>query len=198
MKPLARLIGSVLALPTLLRYLLLRCAVERDRAFAYAAEGIAKRPGLLGVYARQAFFGWTLASVGRDVHFGFMSLLSKTDAEVADGVYIGRFCTIGRARIGRDALLADGVQILSGARQHGSASEAGEALKDNAPDYRTVTIGEGAWLGAHCVVMADVGERAVVAAGAVVTRPVEPDTRVAGVPAKPMHKAGDDVPRAYT
>jgi len=198
MKPLARLLGTLLALPTLLRYLLLRRVVERDRAFAYAAEGASKRPGLLGVYARQAFFKWTLRAVGRDVHFGFMSLLSKTDATIADGVYIGRFCTIGRAAIGRDVMLADGVQILSGAHQHGATSENGAALKDNAPAYRTVTLGDGAWIGANAVVMADVGDRAVVAAGAVVTKPVDADTRVAGVPAKPMGEAGGDVLRAYT
>lgn len=49
-----------------------------------------------------------------------------------------------------------------------------------------IHIGDGAWLGARCTVMpgVTVGEGAVVGAGAVVTKDVEPNIIVAGVPAK--------------
>ena len=49
-----------------------------------------------------------------------------------------------------------------------------------------IRIGDRAWLGSHCVVLDQVtiGEGAVVAAGAVVTKDVEPYSIVAGVPAK--------------
>jgi acetyltransferase-like isoleucine patch superfamily enzyme len=49
-----------------------------------------------------------------------------------------------------------------------------------------VRIGAGAWLGAKVIVLPGVtiGDGAVVAAGAVVTRDVDPMTIVAGVPAR--------------
>ncbi|MFN8710810.1 MAG: acyltransferase, partial [Planctomyces sp.] len=53
-----------------------------------------------------------------------------------------------------------------------------------------ITIGDRVWIGYRALIMpgVNIGEGAVVAAGAVVTRDVEPYTIVAGVPAK---KIGD-------
>lgn len=57
------------------------------------------------------------------------------------------------------------------------------------PDFKTrmnpVVIGDQAWLGPRCIILpgVSVGEGAVVAAGAVVTKNVEPWTLVGGVPA---------------
>jgi len=53
-----------------------------------------------------------------------------------------------------------------------------------------VLLRRGCYLGAGCLVLSGVtvGERAVVAAGAVVTRDVPPDTLVAGVPARVLRR----------
>jgi acetyltransferase-like isoleucine patch superfamily enzyme len=80
-------------------------------------------------------------------------------------------------------LVATGVHILSGARMHGTA-EVGRPIREQAGEFTHLTIGEGSWIGAGAVVMADVGKDAVIGAGAVVTKPV-PDAVVAvGVPAR--------------
>jgi acetyltransferase-like isoleucine patch superfamily enzyme len=99
-----------------------------EKAFTAASESIATVPGQLGVYTRQAFYRRTLAAVGDDVYFGFLSLFSKRGAQLGDRVYIGRMCTIGLATIGDDVMLADGVQVLSGRHQHGSGTGEGDAL----------------------------------------------------------------------
>lgn len=56
---------------------------------------------------------------------------------------------------------------------------------DRAPQERTV-VGADVWIGARAIVMqgVSIGTGAVIGAGAVVTRNVEPFTIVAGVPAK--------------
>jgi acetyltransferase-like isoleucine patch superfamily enzyme len=181
-KRLAQNLGGVFAMPALIRYVVLRRVVGDSQALSLVSESIAKAPGQLGIYRRQAFYRRVLAATGRDIHFGYMSLFSKPDAQLGDRVYIGRFCTIGWARIGDDVKIADGVQILSGARHHQTAVD-GEAIRTE-----PVRIGKGAWIGANAVIMADVGEGAIVGAGAVVTRPVPARTTVAGVPARPLTK----------
>ena len=190
-KSIARFLGALRAVPHRACHACAKPILGDERAFIAASERIARLPGLIGIHTRQAFYKKTLAAVGDDVHFGFMSLLSKRAATIGDRVYIGRFCTIGWAEIGHDVMLADAVQILSGRHQHGSAPgvapDAGPGaatLRDNPQQFNKVTIGAGAWLGAAAIIMADVGQGAIVAAGAVVTRPVPPHTKVAGVPAR--------------
>lgn len=172
--------------PALLRYALVALLIGRPRAFSAASERLARVPGLWGLYVRAAFYRRTLGHVGRDVHFGFMSVMSKPQARIGDGVYIGRFCTLGLVELGDDVMLADGVQVLSGRHTHGSCPQAGRAMRDNPHHYEPVCVGRGAWLCAGSVIMADVGADVLVAAGAVVVRPVPDGQRVAGIPARPM------------
>jgi acetyltransferase-like isoleucine patch superfamily enzyme len=197
-KALGNILGLLRALPILLGYALGRVFLDQMRAFSAASERASRIPGFVGIYTRQAFYRRTLARVGGDAHFGFMSVFSKPAAVIGHRVYIGRFCTIGWADLGDDVMLADGVQILSGGHQHSAPSppsgegeeegpkpEAGP-LRDNPLRFSKVTIGAGAWIGAGAIIMADVGAGAVVAAGAVVVKPIAAGERVGGVPAKPL------------
>lgn len=180
-KSIGYFVGAARAVPLRLRYALLRKVLDADRALSLTSEEAARIPGLLGLYARQAFYRRALDNCGSDIHFGFQSLLSKRDACLGDRVYVGRFCTIGRATIGSDTRIADGVQILSGRHHHGT-SEYG--VQSFTTEHARIHIGAGAWIGANAVVMADVGDGAIVGAGAVVTQPVASGQTVVGVPAK--------------
>ncbi|MEM6749352.1 MAG: hypothetical protein AAGA57_09445 [Planctomycetota bacterium] len=201
-KGIARALGVAAAAPHLVGYAGLRLLTSRDQAFSMASERLACIPGLVGVYTRQAFYRWTLAGCGRGVYFGFMTVLSKAEARIGDGAYLGRFCVIGAADIGAGAKLADRVQVLSGRRHHQAAaddeSQAATAGRIDADGVRfeRVSVGPGAWIGADAVVMVDVGADTVVGAGAVVTRPVADGQTVAGVPARPVAAIAPDARRA--
>lgn len=186
LKSILRLYGLLRAVPFLLRHAILARVLGPDRALSGESERIARLGGLAGQYVRAAFYRRTLGCVGRDVHFGYMSLLSKCDARVEDRVYIGRFCVIGLAEIGEGAMLADAVQVLSGRHQHGRPGESAGPMRENQLNFTRVRIGAGAWIGAGAIVMADVGENAVVGAGAVVIDPVPAGACVGGVPARPL------------
>jgi acetyltransferase-like isoleucine patch superfamily enzyme len=183
LKYLGQCAGFCLALPVLCRWRAMSMLGGAQESFSGASEAMAGIPGRLGVYARQAFYRRSLCHVGRDVHFGFMTLFSKQQASISDRVYLGRFCSIGWAAIDEDAKLADRVQVLSGRHQHGRGVR---GASDGDQHYEAVRIGRGAWIGAGAVVMADVGEHAVVGAGAVVVHPVPAGACVGGVPARPL------------
>lgn len=183
LKTMGHCLGQLFALPLCLRYVILRRCFGRERALSLISEHAARRPGLIGLYTRQALYRRLLRTVGRDVHFGYQTLLSKPSAVIGDRVYLGRFCTVGWVEIGDDARIADGVQLLSGAHHHGTTRE---GVKLQHIEHRPIRVGRGAWIGANAVVMADVGDGAIVGAGAVVTRPVAAGVTVAGVPARPI------------
>lgn len=63
-------------------------------------------------------------------------------------------------------------------------------LRNNSP----VLIGNDVWIGANVVILpgVKVGDGAILAAGAVITKDVEPYAVVGGVPAKTIQKRFDD------
>ena len=84
--------------------------------------------------------------------------------------------------IGSTAVVEDDVNIWHGVTLGSTLTQAGERH----PKIRCkVTIGAGAMILGNI----EIGEGAIVAAGSVVLRPVEPFTVVAGVPAKPVGSA---------
>lgn len=63
------------------------------------------------------------------------------------------------------------------------------------PPARDVTIGNNVWIGTSLIILSGkkIGDRAVIAAGAVVTGNVEPYVAVGGVPASPIRYRFDAV-----
>lgn len=113
---------------------------------------------------------------------------------VGRNVFINQACMlgdIGGIRIGDDVMIGPRVSLLSGGHPLDPALRRRQVV--TAP----IVIERGAWIGAGATVLQGVtiGEDAVVAAGAVVTRDVAPHTLVAGVPARFVREiaAGDDV-----
>ena len=90
----------------------------------------------------------------------------------------------GSITVERDAFFGQNVMIAAGTHE---PELFGETRFRNPPSTgRDVLIREGAWIASRAIVIGPcvIGQHAVVAAGSVVTRDVEPYTMVAGVPAR--------------
>jgi acetyltransferase-like isoleucine patch superfamily enzyme len=107
------------------------------------------------------------------------------EPEIGDGTWIGAFTLLdgsGGLTIGKGVDVSSGVQIYT----HSSAKRCVSGRDYNVVDREPVRIGDHVFIGANATILMGVtiGDRAVVGAGAVVTANVEPNSIVAGVPAR--------------
>jgi acetyltransferase-like isoleucine patch superfamily enzyme len=108
------------------------------------------------------------------------------DVKIGKGTWIGPFCSLdgtGGLEIGESCDISAGAQLMS----HDTVRRAlsgGVAPPDRAP----VRIGDRCFVGSFAVITKGVtiGRCSVVAAGAVVTEDVPPNTIVGGIPARPI------------
>lgn len=130
------------------------------------------------------------AAVGESVHIESPFLCDYgSNITLGDRVYFNFGVTIldcARVTIGSDVKFGPGTQLFAaGHSLDPVARAAGEEF--GAP----ITIEDGVWIGGGTIVLPNVtiGRDAVVGAGSVVTRNVEPNTIVAGNPARPIRSA---------
>ena len=132
---------------------------------------------------------WHLAQVREDAQICENSIVGR-GAYIGIGVVVGANCKIGNyACIYEPCTLEDGVQIAPGAivcnDKYPRAINPDGTLK-GADDWQRdpVTIRHGATIGAGAIILpgVEIGEWAMVAAGAVVTRSVPAFALVEGVP----------------
>lgn len=92
-------------------------------------------------------------------------------------------CIYGKVVIGNDVMVAPNVVMAGG--NHGMALGK-ESMTDQASTSVGIRIGNDVWIGANSSILdgVNIGDGAVVAAGAVVNKDVEANSIVAGVPAK--------------
>jgi virginiamycin A acetyltransferase len=182
-KGLLRGLAFVAVLPALVSFWLRSILLGGDRALAGSTQALGMLPGLLGQYMRLAFLRMVLEECHRTACIEFGVLFSKTGARIGENAYLGPRCHVGLADIGRDALLATGVHVPSGARIHG-LDDLDVPIREQPGQLTVVRIGEGSWIGSGAIVMADVGRHSVVGAGSVVTRPLPDFVMAGGVPAR--------------
>lgn len=92
----------------------------------------------------------------------------------------------GEIHVGDYAFFGYNVCLLTGTHDY---MQFGKARQDAVPEQgRNIVIGEGVWIGSNVTIIGPcvIGQNAVVAAGAVVTRDVDANMIVAGVPGKPV------------
>lgn len=112
-------------------------------------------------------------------------IMESTLLKIGSYSHVNRGCLLdarGNLTIGNNVSVSHNVSIMTGSHDAQSNNFVGV--------FRSIEIGDYAWIGANSIILqgVNIGKGAVVAAGAVVTKDVEPYTIVAGVPAK---KIGD-------
>jgi acetyltransferase-like isoleucine patch superfamily enzyme len=188
-KNIARGIAFIAVLPSLVSYGLKRVFIGADRALEGSSQALSLVPGLPGRYMRQVFFSSVLARCSSTVVIEFGTLFSQCGAHLDDRVYIGPRCHLGLVHIGAYTMLGPGVQIPSGAHTHGHTS-VDAPIQSQGLSRQLVHIGDGCWIGANAVIMADVGAHTIIGAGAVVTRPIPSNVVAAGSPARVIKDRG--------
>jgi maltose O-acetyltransferase len=119
--------------------------------------------------------------LGVRIWFNSLREVRQAGSQIGGGTQIGRDClldTRGGLRIGAQVSISPEVAILT--------ADHDRDARDFPMRRRAVVIEDHAWLGMRAMVLPGVrlGRGAVVAAGAVVTRDVDPLSVVAGIPAR--------------
>ncbi len=172
----------VLNAPFLMLYFLLKPISRKDTLFAGFSQCYSLVPGQVGNYLRRNFYRFTMMRCGKNVVLGFGTVFSHADIEIGDNVYIGPQGNIGLCQIDADCLLGSGVHIMSGKKQH-NFKDATQPLREQGGTYEKITLGTNVWVGNCALIMASVGERSVIGAGAVVVSVVESLSVMSGNPA---------------
>jgi carbonic anhydrase/acetyltransferase-like protein (isoleucine patch superfamily) len=108
------------------------------------------------------------------------------------GITIGKQCIIGEfsiirgqggVRIGNSVLFGPLVQVLAVQHRYGDTNR---PVMDQGITARGIEIGDGAWLGAGCIVLdgVKIGKGAIIGAGAVVTSDIPEHCIAVGSPAR--------------
>jgi acetyltransferase-like isoleucine patch superfamily enzyme len=109
-------------------------------------------------------------------------------------IKIGEYCQINEnvfiqgALIGKYVMIAPNVSILNST--HNFESIDLPMIKQGAIKYNNPVIEDNVWIGRNAVILPGIkiGEGSIVAAGAIVTKDIEPYSIVGGVPAKLLKK----------
>lgn len=177
----------LLVSPLILIFGIVSLRLNKNSWFMTVSQLLSVIPGVTGSYIRKGFYHYAMERCSLDCSIGFGTLFSQWDTEIADGVYIGPQCNIGKSRIDKNCLIGSGVHILSGKHQH-SFEDTNCPIQQQGGRYQKIIIGEDSWIGNGAIIMSDIGRHCVVAAGSVVTKPTSDYAVVAGNPAKCVKK----------
>lgn len=153
-------------------------------AFSHMSTFVGLVPFVFGELLRYYFYRLSLREVGKNVSFQFGCHFSYRDITIGNNVRIGYCSTFGLTDLGSDVVIAAYCSFTSGGRMHGFERtdipirlQAGDGVK-------RIRIGDDVWVGIKSIVMADVGDGAVIGAGSVVTKAIPEYAVALGNPAR--------------
>jgi acetyltransferase-like isoleucine patch superfamily enzyme len=151
---------------------------------------------------------WRKYTLGKGFHAGRRVVLwAPNELKIGNDCYIGRYSQIEcDAEIGHSVIMANMVSFVGRYDHHfrhvGTPTRLSRQIRDTDYDWKgndiMVTVGDDVWIGYGAIILSGVtiGEGSVIAAGAVVTKNVEPYTVVGGNPAQKIcdrFKNSDDL-----
>lgn len=119
------------------------------------------------------------------------SLKCGHNIQLGKNSHINQYCCIwastnSRIILGDNLLMGPGVKMFSS--NHGTSKD--KILNQQEWAEKDIVVGNDVWIGANAVLVPGVkiGDGAIVAAGAVVTKDIEPYTIAGGIPAKTIKR----------
>lgn len=145
------------------------------------------KKGILGIGMRYVLLKSIAKNIGENVLINEgCFILHPEQISLGNNVSIQPMCyidAIGGLNIGNDVSIAHNVTIMTSSHNY---SDLNCPIKDQGVTSKLVTIQDNVWIGAKATIL--YGNRiesgAIVAAGAVVTKDVDANSIVGGVPAK--------------
>ena len=145
-------------------------------------------------YIRRFVYRALGAEIGKNVVFHFRTEIRGIHRlKIGAGTIIGDNALLAAQRgltIGKNVNLSSNVSIYSGAHDHRNPY-----FRSTPATTRPITIGDRVWIGSNAIILTgvNIGEGAVVCAGCVVTKDVEPYAVVAGIPARKVNERPRDL-----
>ena len=189
-----KLLCRLLVLPLVVAVKAQRSLERQTAMFQFCGDFLSVWPFQVGVIARTEFYRLTLAACGTNFRTKFGVVFVHPGARIGNDVRFGRFTSVGLADVHDDVMVAHFCSIMSGRRHHRTElTDTPMRAQDGAAER--ITVGQGTWIGANAIVMADVGKGVVVGAGAVVVKPVPDYAVVVGNPARVVRiRSADGAP----
>jgi len=157
-----------------------------EDAFALFAQLLACVPGLPGVFLRRAYYFLTIQQCSLHCHIGFGTIIGHRNTTIESNVSIGNYAIIGTAHIKTGCEIGSRVSITSGKNQHSLTAEDKWSPFDPTKAEQII-IHNDVWIGEGAIIMAKIGTRALIGAGAVVTKPIPARVVAVGNPATVRH-----------
>lgn len=139
------------------------------------------------------FFKTKFNSFGENSYFGNECIFSFNHIDIGKHTYIGAKSVLqsahGRIKIGNHVMFGPGVHIHGGNHIYDIPGVYMDEVQKNDLYDGLVNVEDDVWVGSNAMILAGgkditIGEGSIIAAGAIVTKDVEPYSIVAGVPAK--------------
>jgi virginiamycin A acetyltransferase len=189
LKSLLRTAALLLVLPFVIIYKSFAQTRFGDSLFSTTGQLLSLVPGKAGSFLRVGFYSTALPEIANNIHIDFGTYLAHPEVAIAEKVYIGAYCIVGKCRIGTHTIIGSFVNILSGSKQHNFAISS-QPIQNQGGEFQQIEIGANCWIGNNSVLMKNIGDSCVIGAGSVVTREIPAFSVAVGNPCRVKQETG--------